>query len=125
MMAILGHEIGKALIDALGLPKQTISFVLRVQADRLVTVECEYYPDDAPALVTALAEYELVPRNIVGTEETLSFDAWMGNRINAAHDAMMERLWRKAYATGGTVPSERRLVGDSANGYWTPVKSIK
>lgn len=61
-MAIIGHEICDALIKALGLPEQTRSFVLRVECGKIVTVECEYYPDDG-GIVTALAEYTLTRKD--------------------------------------------------------------
>ncbi len=44
-MAVTGNQIGKALCDALGLPKGTIGFTLRCYSGELVTVTCEYCPD--------------------------------------------------------------------------------
>lgn len=96
MAIITGQQVGPALIAALGLPKQTRSFVLRVEIGRIVTVECEYFPDDG-GIVAALAEYELMRKAptvepIVDTVALFGFgdfDAWMRNRTNAAHEAMM------------------------------------
>lgn len=98
-MAIVGHEIGGALIKAIGLPKQTVSFVLRVESGRIVTVECEYYPDGAHDIVTALAEYELVPRIVSPPDvsmhraDVIGFDAWMRERVEAAHQVMMSNVY--------------------------------
>lgn len=65
MMAVLGHQIGKALCDALGLPKGTTGFTLRVKHDCIVSIECEYYPNiDAGDLTRALMEFELVRKPI-------------------------------------------------------------
>lgn len=38
-------ELGKALIEALGLPKNTISVELRLAPFELVTVRCTYLPE--------------------------------------------------------------------------------
>ena len=38
-------ELGKALIEALGLPKKTSWVELRVAANEPVTVRCGYWPD--------------------------------------------------------------------------------
>lgn len=58
-----------ALMDALGLPKHTSSFVLRCAVGQPVTVQCTYLPQadgvegfDARPL---LAEYKLVPTSAV------------------------------------------------------------
>lgn len=101
-MAIMGHQIGKALIDALGLPPKTISFTLHVESGSVVTAKCEYCVPDGDGLVKALAEYELImpvkavygPR-IKGTI-TRNFDAWMRERTDASHAAYMAR-----HAAGG------------------------
>lgn len=58
---VLGHQIGKALCDTLGLPKGTKSFTLRVKHNCIVSIECEYYPHiDAGDLTAALLEFSLV-----------------------------------------------------------------
>jgi hypothetical protein len=92
-MAIAGHEIGQALCDALNLPKQTRSFVLRVETGRIVTVECEYFPEDGDGITSALAEYELVRKPEPVMQPTaMHFDTWMRLRTEAAHAAMMARM---------------------------------
>lgn len=97
----MGHQIGAALCEALQLPKHTTSFVLRAEVGRIVTVECEYYPDGAEGITTALSEYELVrkpkARGSVDPCGNLSmsgaehFDTWMRDRTDAAHAAYMAR----------------------------------
>lgn len=108
MKAIFGHEIGQALCDALGLPKRTVAFTLRCRAMEAVQVECEYYPEDAGAIRSALMEYELVPRRAAWSEtpaepdpsvpapgvETMGYDAWLKARTDAAHAEFMKRTSR-------------------------------
>jgi hypothetical protein len=127
-MAIAGHEIGRALCDALGLPKRTRAFTLRAEVGALVSVECEYYPEGA-GLVTALAEYELAQRE-TAAEPTqhpagvMGFDAWMRERTETAHAELMARGARggieynkrilvngRRIAVDGIVPSSSYLVG--------------
>lgn len=91
-MAIMPHEIGKDLIQALGLPRKTREFTLHVRAGEMVRVECEYYPEDGKALTTALAQYGLVPRRPVApAAPAVHFDTWYRHRINVAHARYMER----------------------------------
>lgn len=92
-MAVIGQQIGQSLIDALGLPKNLISFELRVAANEVVSVRCEYLPDDldGAALQSAFAEYELVERSAPKEQTPFNFDAWMSGRKEAAHAAMLER----------------------------------
>lgn len=116
-------EIGGALCAALQLPRNTVEFTLRCRAGEMVTVECEYWPDNAMGAVTALAEYELVRRaGAAETEsahpaEAIGFDAWMRERTEAAHQAFMKATGPKPtpqrYARGGMLPAGHRLVGES------------
>ena len=39
------QQLGDALIQALGLPKNCISVELRIAVGKPVSVRCEYYPD--------------------------------------------------------------------------------
>lgn len=92
-MAILASELGKSLIEALGLPKHTLSFTLRVRAGAAVRVECEYLPQNSDRLAAALMEYDLVPRfrPMPVVPEHPHFDDWYRHRINVAHAKFMER----------------------------------
>ena len=47
MAVVITHPIIKELVDALGLPKHTVSFNLRVAVGELITIECTYYPEAA------------------------------------------------------------------------------
>lgn len=101
MKPILGHEIGQVLCDALGLPKNTFAFTLRCKAMEVVKVECEYFPEDAEALGTALMQYELLPRRGAWSQpvsrhpaEVIGFDAWMTQRTDLAHADFMKRTSR-------------------------------
>lgn len=93
-MPIMSHELG-ALCRALGLPKSTRSFTLHCSAGGAATVECEYYPDDALGITTAMAAYALVrqpdaaPVDAVATP--VHFDTWMRERTEVAHAAYMAR----------------------------------
>ncbi|MGK5014988.1 hypothetical protein [Janthinobacterium sp. HLS12-2] len=118
------HTLGPQLIALLGLPKHCVSFELRCAVGEIVTVKCEYYPEDADGVDTVLAEYELVPRTKLDDakphpSEVIGFDSWMRERTEAAHQAMMKHARRggidysKKYATGGIVTGWR-LVGESA-----------
>lgn len=120
MKPILGHEIGQALCDALGLPKNTVAFTLRCRAMEVVRVECEYYPEDAAAISSALMEYELVPRRAAWCEphtdasppfpascaETMGYDAWLKARTDAAHAEFMRRTATPPSSDWRTFPPE-------------------
>lgn len=69
VMFAQGNPFVLALMDALGLPKNTKSFEVRCALDEVVTVRCTYMPQadgvegfDARPLV---AEYKLVPASAV------------------------------------------------------------
>lgn len=54
------------LINTLGLPRRVVSFTLRVELDKLVTVDCTYYPEENAGTLrterftfTAKGEWEL------------------------------------------------------------------
>jgi hypothetical protein len=63
-MAITGYNIGKALQQALSLPKETTLIQITVGLDSAVEVLCRYYPDEAAMQRCAqvLAHFELVPK---------------------------------------------------------------
>jgi hypothetical protein len=132
-MQIIGQQLNAALIKALGLPRNTLAFTLRAKVGDIVTVECEYYPDDG-GIVAALAEYGLVPRDSVRVHrigepeprgilakpaphraEVIGFDAWMRERTERAHRIFMASMAStslKTYATGGILPSGLRIAGE-------------
>lgn len=69
IMSAQGNPFVLALMDALGLPKNTVSFEMRCALDEVVTVRCTYMPHadgvegfDARPLI---AEYKLVPASAV------------------------------------------------------------
>ena len=89
------NTLGPQLIALLGLPKHCLSFELRCAAGELVTVKCEFYPEEAEGFDLVLAEYELVSRETPASvephpAEVTGFDAWMRERNEAAHQAMMK-----------------------------------
>lgn len=99
------HTLGPQLIALLGLPKHCVSFELRCAAGELVTVKCEYCPEEAKGFDLVLAEYELMLRQTRAAvephlAEVIGFDAWMRARTDAAHQAMMDvaRLGGVAYS---------------------------
>ncbi|MCA3190932.1 hypothetical protein [Cupriavidus sp.] len=65
IMNALGNPFVRALMDALGLPKHTISFEMRCAVNEVVTIRCSYHPQaDAAEGFDArplLANYKLVP----------------------------------------------------------------
>ncbi|KAI3591643.1 hypothetical protein D9X30_3468 [Cupriavidus sp. U2] len=69
IMNAQGNPFVLALIDALGLPKHTISFEMRCAVDEVVTIRCAYHPQaDAAEGFDArplLANYKLVPASAV------------------------------------------------------------
>jgi hypothetical protein len=88
---VTGQNIGKMLAEVLGLPKHTRSFVLRCEVNKIVSVECEYYPSvDARSLEVALAEFDLVRRD-PPAPQAFDFDAWLKDRNQKAHADMMAR----------------------------------
>ncbi|KAB8062103.1 hypothetical protein GCN74_03505 [Janthinobacterium sp. FT14W] len=88
------HTLGPQLIALLGLPKHCISFELRCAVDEIVTVKCEFYPEEVEGIDLALADYELVPRTSGHQAAAIGFDAWMRERTEAAHQAMMKHARR-------------------------------
>lgn len=90
---LMGHEIGAPLIKALGLPGNCTSFELRCAVGEPVSVRCEYYPSGSAAeIVAALAEYQLVKREAAPQPvASMGFDAWMRERTETAHAALMAR----------------------------------
>lgn len=91
------RTLGPQLIALLGLPKHCISFELRCAAGELVTVQCEFYPEETEGIDLVLAGYELVPReagHAPAPPVINDFDAWMRERTEAAHQAMMKHARR-------------------------------
>lgn len=88
---ILGRHIGPALVEALGLPRNTAWFELRCAVDEAVTVKCEYYPAGSDGLATVFAQYQLVHRDgpELQSDHLESFDAWIAMRNDIAHKAFM------------------------------------
>jgi hypothetical protein len=87
---IVGNQISKGLLDALGLPEMTRGFTLRCFSGEIVTVECEYYPHGS--FETALAQYTLTPRAEPRRAAPIDFDAWMKARTDHAHRDYMQRI---------------------------------
>lgn len=95
MKPMLGHQIGPQLVEALGLPKNTVGFTLRCYAGETVSVECEYWPEDH-GLAKALAQYNLVAvGGTVPAAKSFDFDGWMRDRTERAHREFMERTSRR------------------------------
>lgn len=88
-MPIIGQELGKRLVEALGLPKHTMGITLHVYPGQFVTVECKYALDE-DKLSPLMAEYALVERG-----KPKSFDTWMRERTERAHTEFMERTSRR------------------------------
>lgn len=108
----LGHQIGKDLCEALKLPKQTKSFVLRVESNQIVTVECEYYPEDG-SFIPVLAEFDLVRREPVARVEDappIHFDTWMRFRTHMAHAEYQHRM--SMLAADDAIQAEKQRVAD-------------
>lgn len=102
---VTAMHIYPALKALLGLPDMCTQFELRVRHNDVVTVDCQYYLSlDAPGiaqLATVFGEYELVPRTEMGNanphpSEVIGFDAWLRERTEAAHQAMMKHSRRGA-----------------------------
>jgi hypothetical protein len=105
------HHVVQDLMKLLGVPASARSFELRCAVGGLVTVTCEYYPllngvpsVDGDKFKTAWATYGFIPSNPVQAEVSIcggrSFDAWMRERIDAAHQRYMDH-WRYAKYTCG------------------------
>lgn len=100
------HTLGPQLVAMLRLPKNCVSFELRCAAGEIVTVKCEFYPEEAEGIDLLLAEYELVPRATPTAAEphwaeVIGFDAWMRERTEAAHQAMMAHAKHSALLVNG------------------------
>jgi hypothetical protein len=88
---MLAHQIGQQLCDALGLPKNTVGFTLRCYANEIVSVACEYFPEDR-GLAKAMARYNVVLADGAASElKAVSFNTWMQQRTERAHREFMER----------------------------------
>lgn len=90
-MAIMGQQIGQKLIDALGLPKNTVSFELRCAVNEAVTVRCEYFPEGEEAIDTLINDYQLIAVGGTIRPKKPSFDEWLRAKNEAAHKAMIQR----------------------------------
>lgn len=91
---LMGHQIGKDLCDALGLPKNTLGFTLRCYPSEVVTVTCEYAPDDE-SIVRHLGNFELVQRDPApDAAAPFHYDTWLRERTERAHAEYMERTSR-------------------------------
>ena len=96
MSIVIGQDIGRKLSEALGLPKNTISFTLRAKPNQVVTVECVYAPE-GDAYTAELAEFVLIPRPRAQVPppppahpaEALGYDAWLQQRNDRAHRQLM------------------------------------
>jgi hypothetical protein len=115
MNAMLGHQVGPQLVEALGLPRNTTGFTLRCYANEVVSVTCEYWPEDS-GLADALSQCNLVA--VGGTlprTEAFDFDAWMRERTERAHREFMERTSRLLPCDLKLVPAAaiRGYLGDS------------
>lgn len=89
---LLGQQVGKKLIDGLGLPKNTVSFVLRCAVDEIVTVRCEYFPEGGEAFDTLINDYQLIAvGGTIRLKPAFNFDAWLKDQNDAAHAAMLAR----------------------------------
>ena len=103
------HTLGPQLVAMLRLPKNCVSFELRCAAGEIVTVKCEFYPEEVESFdLLLLADYELVPRTTPAAAEphraeVIGFDAWMLHRNEWAHQQMMAHAGR-----GGRCYSNRR-----------------
>jgi hypothetical protein len=92
---LIGNQIGKKLIEGLGLPKNTVSFELRCAVDEIVTVKCEYFPEGSDAIETLINDYRLIAvGGTVGRESKqpapIHFDTWYRAKRDAAHAAYMK-----------------------------------
>lgn len=102
------HALGRQLTSLLGLPKHCTSFELRCAVGEIVSVKCEYIPEDSAGIDRMLAEYELVPREKAAVAphpaEVAGFDAWMRERSAVAHQVMMAhaRMGTPAPHAGGS-----------------------
>lgn len=106
------HTLGPQLIALLGLPKHCISFELRCAVGEIVTVKCEYHPEEAQGIDLVLAGYELVPREVghaAAPPVINDFDAWMRARTEAAHQVMMKHARRGGlYHVSQVPPAQSR-----------------
>ena len=64
MTLLHGQNVSQRLVEALGLPKNTVWFELRVAYGEIATVKCAYQPENSSDKLAdvILAEYELVER---------------------------------------------------------------
>lgn len=108
---LVGRQIGKELRDVLGLPKNTISFTLRAYPNEVVTVTCEYAPDD-PSIGRLLGRFDLVPRDPVqDATQPLHYDTWLRERNERAHAEFMKRTSRRLLCDLSTEDIEAYIGG--------------
>ena len=88
VMMSSGHPFVLALMDALGLPKETMSFELRCKVGEPVTVSCTYLPragcTDGFDPKPQLAQYKLVPAHAVALPDPVDVFA---DEESASRDA--------------------------------------
>jgi len=63
-MAIHSTELGKVLLDALGITDRVRWFELRCHVDEVATIRCEILPDnyDGDKIKSVLQKYAIEPR---------------------------------------------------------------
>ena len=71
--AIIGEDIGRSLIDLLGLPERTFEIDIHIPLREAVTVSCKYYPTPGPEEIEGVKEvfarYELDEKEEITNQE--------------------------------------------------------
>lgn len=89
---VTSHAFVKAIGTAFGLPKNMVSFQMRVVAGEAVSIVAEYYPSlDLLDVSKVFENFALVPLDRPLTKK-LDFDAWLNDRKEAAHKAYMAHI---------------------------------
>ena len=104
------HELGAALVTALGLPKRTISLELSMKAGDPLRVRCEYLPDNITRsnAERLIAEFEQIE---MSTTRTVRTTRSIDEQFEMTNEELAKAIDRAHQLTRGTASSEPTFAG--------------
>ena len=114
--SVLGQDVGKGLIEVLGLPPGVVSINIQCAVNELVQVDVRLIADNAGGIVDLFRRYNLIDVDpLPAVADSIAFDKWMSERKEAAHRAFVEHYEELANL-------DRRIAHYTAFPRFDPVK---